>query len=260
MKNSILIISALFISSVFFISTSYAVEVQVIAGAGPSTAVVQLFAKTISSQPQVKKYSLRVPPKSAKHAGGIKGSNRFVFGRTGRPLNSKEKAMGKSEIFLGRVPVAIAVGSKVSVSTITLSQLKGIYTGSIINWKQVGGSNNQISIIGREAKEALFSVLKQEYPFFKKSKFKFVVKKDNHVIALLRRTQGEYGIGFGAKPNFAKSSIPTLRVEGFSTGVSIGLVYDNKNKNHELVKAAKAFVKSKKWAKAVQTIGMMPPK
>lgn len=168
--------------------------------------------------------------------------------------------MGKSEIFLGRVPVAIAVGSKVTVSKLTLSQLKRIYTGSVTNWKQVGGSDNKISIIGREAKEALFSVLKKEYPFFKRSKFKYVVKKDNHVIALLRRSQGNYDIGFGAKPNFEKASVSTLEVKGFSTGVSLGLVYDNKNKKHKLVKDVKAFVKSKQWAKAVQSIGMMPPK
>ena len=248
-----------FVAVMIPLSGSYAGEAQVIPGAGPSTAVVQLFVEKFKNQPETQNFTFKVPPKSAKHAGGIKGSNKFIFGRTGRPLNEKEIALGKGEIFLGRVPVAFAIGGELSISTLTLSQLEDIFTGKIDNWKDVGGPDNSIAIIGREPNEALFSVLKKRYSFFAKAKFKFVVKKDNHVIDLLKKPQGKFAIGFGSAPNFKKASVTTVSIHGFSTGVSLGLVYDLKNKDHVLVKSAKAFAKSTEWANAVKSIGMLPP-
>ena len=76
-----------------FFSTVVGAERQVIAGAGPSTAVVALFAERFASDPSASGYVFEVPQRSAKHAGGIKASSKFVFGRTGRPLNEKEKSM-----------------------------------------------------------------------------------------------------------------------------------------------------------------------
>ena len=249
----------LFAVSLIMASHCMAGEMQVIAGAGPSTTVVQLFVKKFISTPEAKGYNFKVPPKSSKHAGGIKASDKFVFGRTGRPLNIKEKSLGKNEIFLAQVPIAFAVGPKAGVSSLTLPQVESIFTGRVTNWQEVGGANGKIVTIGRESKEALFSVLKQKYPFFNTTKFKHVVKKDNHVVDLLKKTQGQFGIGFGAKPNFEKGALSSVSVDGFLVGVSIGLVYDNKNNNHELVVAAKQFVKSDEWAKAVAIVGLIPP-
>lgn len=259
MKIFISFLFVFYCISFLILSDTRANEIQVIAGAGPSTSVVQLFFEKFKDQPISKGYTFKIPPKSTKHAGGIKGSDKYIFGRTGRPLNDNEKKQGKEEIYLGRVPVAFAVGSDVMVSTLTLSQLEMIFTGKVTTWKKLGGTNNAIATIGREPNEALFSVVKIKYPFFNQSKFKFVVKKDNHVVDLLKKPQGKFAIGFGSKPNFEKASIKTIAVEDFSAGVSLGLVYDKKNKKHALVDAVKSYAKSNKWADEVKSIGMMPP-
>ena len=83
-----------------FFALAMAFEFQVVGGAGPSTKVVKKFCAEFSEQPAGKNYRFRVPMKSIKHAGGIKSSDENIFGRTGRPLNEKEKAMNKAEIFL----------------------------------------------------------------------------------------------------------------------------------------------------------------
>ena len=83
--------------------------------------------------------------------------------------------------------------------------------------------------------------------------------KDNAVINLLKQPLGQYGIGFGAKPNFDKNSVPTIAVNDFSAGVSLGLVYDKKNSDHPLVKAASEFAVSKEWSKAISSFGLLPP-
>ncbi len=255
MKTMFSIISACFILSLSAVLPCTAGETQVIAGAGPSTTVVQLFAKNLT----VDGYIFEVPPKSAKHAGGIKNSDEFIFGRTGRPLNDKEKAMNKAEIALARIPIAFAVGSDAEVSTLSLQQLEKVFTGGATAWKDVGGADEPVSTIGREATEALFSVLKKEYPFFSKAKFNSVVKKDHQVVGILRSPQGASTIGFGAKPNFDKAMVDTIAVDGFSVGVSVGLVYDLKNSDHPLIKAAKELAVSDAWAKKVTAANLLPP-
>jgi ABC-type phosphate transport system substrate-binding protein len=230
---------------------------ETIAGAGPSTVIVQLFAKEFSQLADLKGYKFIVPPESSKHAGGIRNSDYHLFGRTGRPLNVKEKKMKKDEIFLARIPIAFATGSDTGVTSLTLEQLEGIYRHTITNWSEVGGADAEILLIGREPTEALFAVLKREYPFFKEVLFHQTVKKDDYMVNLLNNPEGKFAIGFGAKPNF--KGLNVLDVKGFSSGVGVGLVFDMRNRRNSVVKSAIEFAKSKEWAEKVKTTGSLPP-
>ncbi len=149
---------------------------QNIAGAGPSTKIVQMFVKELALRPEAEGYKFVVPGNSTKHAGGIKNSDKFLFGRTGRPLKSSEKALNKEEIYLARIPIAFASGTGVKIDSLTMAQLEGIYTGKITKWKEMGGEDESIQLFGREPNEALFSVLKKEYPFFKNTSFRKILK------------------------------------------------------------------------------------
>ena len=42
-------------------------------------------------------HKFEVEQRSIKHAGGIKASGKYLFGRTGRPLNTSEKQQGKHD-------------------------------------------------------------------------------------------------------------------------------------------------------------------
>ncbi len=237
-------------------STAQAVEKQLVAGAGPSTIVVQLFFDHFSKHPAAMNYEFLVPSRSAKHAGGIKSSDNFIFGRTGRPLSLGEKKMGKDEIFLAKVPIAFAVGSEVGLSELSLKQLEKIYLGKITNWKALGGSDAEIVPVGREETEALYNTLKNAYPFFKNAGFVKIFKKDHQVVNFLKSPQGKTAIGFGAKPNFGE--LTTLRISGFSAGVNIGLVYDLKSRNNLLVRAAGEYAKSSEWRRSVTQLDLLP--
>ncbi len=232
---------------------------QVIAGAGPSTKVVQLFVKEFAKYGATMGYKFTVPSKSAKHAGGIKASNRFIFGRTGRPLNAKELKLDIDEIFLARVPVVFSVGAGVNITSLSMENLKKIYTGKITNWSKLGGPDHQIELLGREPTEALFSILKQEHSFFKEASqyFKKKFTKDHFVVTYLKKEAGKFALGFGAKPNF--KGMKTLKIDGFNTGVNIGLVYRMRNEQHPLVKEAKQIVKSQSWLEAIKTLDLLPP-
>lgn len=65
-------------------------EKQLVLGSGTSTRVVQVFFERLATEPECEGYGFTVQERSTKHAGGIRASGRYLFGRTGRPLNADE--------------------------------------------------------------------------------------------------------------------------------------------------------------------------
>ncbi len=252
MKKMLVVLCAFLLS---FACVASATEVQVVAGAGPSTKVVQLFVDHFVTQPAAAGYEFQVPPRSAKHAGGLKNTDSYIFGRTGRPLNAAEASRNKAEIFLARVPIAFAVGPNAGVSTLTLDQLQKVFTKQVSNWSQVGGQDAPIVLVGREPTEALYSVLKSDYAFFTDVPFDQVFKKDHQVVNFLKSPDGVNAIAFGALPNFEEVTV--VDVAGFSSGVGLGLVYDKKNATHPLVQAAAIYAMSADWGKQVEQFGLL---
>lgn len=250
-------VSAVVLCSMLMVSPlCLAAEKQVVAGAGPSTKIVQEFFNDFSQQPIAAGVDFEIPDKSAKHIGGIKCSDFHLFGRTGRPLNSKEKRLNKEEIFLAKVPIAFAIGKGVGVESISLADLEKIYTGKINNWKEVGGADAAIVLVGREPTEALFMELKKEYPYFSGARFDVKFNKDNTVVSFMKTEKSRYALAFGAKSNFKE--LNPVGVQGFSAGVRLGLVYDMKNSDNPLVVAALAFAKKPKWQAMVKKKGLIP--
>ena len=230
--------------------------VQLIAGAGPSTRVVQRFAVFLSELPEAKGYVFEVPERSIKHAGGLRSTRKYLFGRTGRPLTQEERAQGYEEIFLAKMPIAFVVGEGAGVRRLTPDQVCGLFTGMYTDWKQVGGNDAPVVVLSREPSEALFSVLKRELPCMNRVvDTPYVFKKDHLVVdMLLKRPQGRTAIGFGAARNFPRERI--LEVDGLSSGVNVGLVYRTENRDHPLVRAARELARSARWRAAVARMGL----
>ena len=68
-----------------------------------------------------------------------------------RALKDDEKASGLKETTLALDGIAIIVNPQNPVKDLTLEQIAKIYTGEITNWKDVGGNDAEIVLIGREA-------------------------------------------------------------------------------------------------------------
>ena len=76
---------------------------------------------------------------------------RCDIGLSSRALKDDEKASGLKETVLALDGIAIIVNPENKVSDLTLEQIAKIYTGEITNWKEVGGDDAEIVLIGREA-------------------------------------------------------------------------------------------------------------
>ena len=84
---------------------------------------------------------------------GIKAvlEGRCDIGLSSRALKDEEKAEGLVETVLAYDGIAMVVNPENPVSDLGLEQIAAIYTGEITNWKEVGGNDAEIVLIGREA-------------------------------------------------------------------------------------------------------------
>lgn len=76
---------------------------------------------------------------------------RCDIGLSSRSLKDEEKQSGLTETVLAYDGIAVIVGKDNEVEDLTLEQIAKIYKGEITNWKDVGGADAEIVVIGREA-------------------------------------------------------------------------------------------------------------
>ena len=76
---------------------------------------------------------------------------RCDIGLSSRALKDEEKAKGLEETILALDGIAIIVNPDNPVADLDVETIAKIYTGEITNWKEVGGNDAEIVLIGREA-------------------------------------------------------------------------------------------------------------
>ena len=75
---------------------------------------------------------------------------RCDIGLAGRNLKDEEKA-NLNETVVAIDGIAVIVNNENTVLDLTIEQIAGIYKGEITNWKELGGADAPIVLIGREA-------------------------------------------------------------------------------------------------------------
>ncbi|HCB94920.1 MAG TPA: phosphate ABC transporter phosphate-binding protein [Ruminococcus sp.] len=78
-------------------------------------------------------------------------AGRCDIGLSSRALKDDENSKGLKETTLALDGIAIIVNPQNSVSNLSLDDITKIYKGEVTNWKDVGGSDGEIVLIGREA-------------------------------------------------------------------------------------------------------------
>ena len=73
------------------------------------------------------------------------------IGLSSRNLKDDEKASGLTGTVLALDGIAVIVNPNNPVSDLSVEQIASIYKGEITNWKDVGGNDAEIVLIGREA-------------------------------------------------------------------------------------------------------------
>jgi len=73
------------------------------------------------------------------------------IGNSSRALKDEEKAAGAVENIVAIDGIAVIVDPDNTVTDLTKDQLISIYTGEITNWSELGGNDEPIVVVGREA-------------------------------------------------------------------------------------------------------------
>ena len=76
---------------------------------------------------------------------------RCDIGLSSRALKDDEAASGLTGTTVALDGIAIIVNPENPVSDLTIEQIAAVYTSEITNWKDLGGSDAEIVLIGREA-------------------------------------------------------------------------------------------------------------
>ena len=72
------------------------------------------------------------------------------FGALSRELKDEEIAIITADYIIAKDGIAVVVNKGVDVDDLTVEQLKGIFTGEITNWSEIGGAGGKIEVVARE--------------------------------------------------------------------------------------------------------------
>ena len=83
---------------------------------------------------------------------GIKAIQEKIadFGALSRGVKDEEKTSVTTEYVIAKDGVAVIVNPESTIETLTIEEIKKIYTGEIKNWKEVGGADAPIVVVSRE--------------------------------------------------------------------------------------------------------------
>jgi phosphate transport system substrate-binding protein len=79
------------------------------------------------------------------------GEGSVNIGDSSRELKDEEKNLGLVDHKVAFDVIVVIANPGVSVSNLTTDQVKGIFTGSITNWSQVGGTDGTITVVTRDS-------------------------------------------------------------------------------------------------------------
>jgi len=86
-------------------------------------------------------------------SGGVKNANERVtnIGAASRNLKDSEKDYGMTEVVIAYDGIAVVVNpANEAINELTMDQVLAIYKGEITNWNEVGGADQEISVVSRE--------------------------------------------------------------------------------------------------------------
>lgn len=137
--------------------------------------------------------------------------NRCDIGLSSRNLKAEEKAKGLEETVIAYDGIAIIVNPSNVISDLTLDQIKSIYTGEITNWKELGGADKEIVLIGREAGSGTRDGFESITGTKDLCQLKQELTSTGDVIATVSRNEGAIGY---ASLSSVKDSVKKVKVEG----------------------------------------------
>ncbi len=181
--------------------------------------------------------------------------------------SAKKKRISVKEIVLAYDMIVTIVHPSNPVKDLSLDQLKGIYSGSISNWKELGGKDKKIVVISRDTSSGTYEVWNE----------KVMKKTDVSNRALLQASNGAIISTVAVNPKsigyvgygYLNNSVKPLMVNGVPGTIENGksgkypvtrklYMYVNKNKLSKETEKYINFILSRQGQALVKEEGFIP--
>ncbi|MFV0393200.1 MAG: phosphate ABC transporter substrate-binding protein [Coprobacillaceae bacterium] len=135
------------------------------------------------------------------------------IGNSSRALKDEEKEDGLVENIVAIDGIAVATNPENKVDELTSEELKQIYTGEITNWKELGGDDQSIVVIGREAGSGTRGAFEEVLEIVDACKYAQELNETGAVIAKVSSTPGAIGY---VSLDILNDTVKAFKVDGVS--------------------------------------------
>lgn len=191
------------------------------------------------------------------------------IGNASRNLKDSEISEGAVENIVAIDGIAVIVDNANTVTNVTTEELVKIYTGEITNWNQLGGNNQPIVVIGREAASGTRGAFEELLEIEDKCVYAQELDTTGTVMANVAATPGAIGY---VSLDVLDDTVSALSIDGVAASeenivagkysLSRPFVMATKgevSKQSELVQSFFAYIQSEKGQEIIKQVGLILP-
>lgn len=189
------------------------------------------------------------------------------IGNSSRNLKDEEKANGVAENIVAIDGIAVVVDPANTVEDLTKDQLTSIYDGSVTNWKDVGGNDAPIVVVGREAGSGTRGAFEELLKLEDKCKYSNELDSTGAVMAKVASTPGSIGY---VSLDVLDDTVKALKLDGAEPteeNIKAGKYFLSRpfvmatkgeiSEQNDLVKALFDFIYSDEGSELVKSVGLI---
>lgn len=189
------------------------------------------------------------------------------IGNSSRNLKDEEKAKGIAENIVAIDGIAVVVDPANTVEDLTKDQLTSIYDGSVTNWKDVGGNDAPIVVVGREAGSGTRGAFEELLKLEDACKYSNELDSTGAVMAKVASTPGSIGY---VSLDVLDDTVKAVKLDGAESteeNIKAGKYFLSRpfvmatkgeiSEQSDLVKALFDFIYSDEGSELVKSVGLI---
>jgi len=190
------------------------------------------------------------------------------IGNSSRNLKDEEKAKGVAENIVAIDGIAVVSDPANTVDNLTKDQLINIYNGTTTNWKELGGADQPIVVIGREAGSGTRTAFEELLKLEDACKYSNELDSTGAVMAKAASTPGSIGY---VSLDVLDDTVKTMKLESIEPtpeNIKAGSYFLSRpfvmatkgeiTEQSDLVKALFDYIYSDEGKDLVKAVGLIP--
>ena len=230
---------------------------------------MEKFANALSESFMEKYPNVTVTAEFVGSGAGIEAVSNGTadIGNSSRNLKDEEKAGGVAENIVAIDGIAVVVDGANTVEDLTKQQLSDIYEGKITNWKDAGGNDAPIVVIGRESGSGTRSAFEELLKLEDMCKYSNELDSTGAVMAKVASTPGAIGY---VSLDVLDDTVKAVKLEGAEPteeNIKAGSYFLSRpfvmatkgdiSEQNDLVKALFDYIYSEEGAEIVKSVGLI---